>query len=1063
MVEGKGYVIRTCARTKKNHVGGNCLLVQRKGGNMSVCSFCHKGKRRLSQLDEATEVRVLTRFWEDTERRRRERDKEEQEAEILRDGLTPAEALAELLEGLGGEGNPRGERPRAQPVCVTRLANHFPGGLPPDYWDRMISSLTYLAGEHGTRPFITRRAWTDMCDVLGLSRIKGKNKQGRIRREMRKVKAGSYVRPAPKDPTPRQRREDRARTLEYVAELIWDGKLSSAVRALDSTSAPAERNADTLAALETVHPDRATMSPEAVREYLPLVQKHASEKLLNYELPSCSVKQAEDMIGRLSSGSSAGPSGLSGRRIKQLLKRCHRESGQRDRFLVGVARIVQAILQGRVTRALFASRLVALTKPKGGVRPIAVGEVLIRLAGKFASEQIKEPLGEHFAPVQFGVAVPNAVESVAAIIRAKRREGYTIISLDFANAFNAAARDALFLAHRYTLPCLSAYYEAAYEKGDGALMYGDTCIASAEGVRQGDPLSPTAFATLLHPILAEANKMCPEYVQVVAYHDDVYLIGNARAEMSTVLDYVVDTAKLIGLTPKPAKSWVCGGKYHTDYSIEGQSLPVLEDITVLGIPIGGDAYIRDRVKERADKALRLLDDCAELNLHELLMVMRHCITSKLTFLTRSLDPRLLLPLAKHFDDQVRQRLARKMRWAQGHLTQMLHVPAWAWGVGLPLLQMDTLVGGVAGPRGVKATLEAAGVVEEVTERSHFRYLRAQEHPLFQDRVTGWPSTAGEVLAGSSTSKHLRFALWGRVLDAMAPGTTSLPWGLVMGAPLEADVYAKLMRGFERPSKPPGLEKGLPVCEKISILHAYPRQYLRGSDQVLTNQLLVETGSKLPSDLMLEERPGNTCPVCRKKAVHGHGAQCSTALATKRHEKVKHACAGVCESGGMITRSEAGMRDEEIGQALSGVGKATNNHFERRTDLHIVGTQLVLENKVLNVFQAAGGDSDDILSAKAQEVRDKYSHLSVQGWRTEVVPVIVTTSGTLWLGPYVGSDGEPEEERRDPFEVLAREAEGRDKTLHLAGSKARVALALAQANLMTERQYTKALGVAVAPF
>ena len=92
---------------------------------------------------------------------------------------------------------------------------------------------------------------------------------------------------------------------------------------------------------------------------------------------------------------------------------------------------------------LCASRLTPLLKKDGGLEPIAVGDLIYRLA-------IKVLLRHHFTPdwllpTQFGVGTKGGVEpAVRAIQRAmssKLGRPYTTLTcLDFRNAFNSVDR-----------------------------------------------------------------------------------------------------------------------------------------------------------------------------------------------------------------------------------------------------------------------------------------------------------------------------------------------------------------------------------------------------------------------------------------------------------------------------------------------------------------------------------------------------------------------------------------------------------------------------------------------
>ena len=58
-------------------------------------------------------------------------------------------------------------------------------------------------------------------------------------------------------------------------------------------------------------------------------------------------------------------------------------------------------------KLLATARLIAVAKPNGGVRPIAVGETL-RLAAKCVHEATLSAVSGYVLPTQVGVKVPNA-------------------------------------------------------------------------------------------------------------------------------------------------------------------------------------------------------------------------------------------------------------------------------------------------------------------------------------------------------------------------------------------------------------------------------------------------------------------------------------------------------------------------------------------------------------------------------------------------------------------------------------------------------------------------------
>ena len=60
---------------------------------------------------------------------------------------------------------------------------------------------------------------------------------------------------------------------------------------------------------------------------------------------------------------------------------------------------------------LFGGNLIALEKKTGGIRPIAIGYVLRRLAAKCANSFATSKLASYFSPLQLGVSVRGGYEA----------------------------------------------------------------------------------------------------------------------------------------------------------------------------------------------------------------------------------------------------------------------------------------------------------------------------------------------------------------------------------------------------------------------------------------------------------------------------------------------------------------------------------------------------------------------------------------------------------------------------------------------------------------------------
>jgi len=89
---------------------------------------------------------------------------------------------------------------------------------------------------------------------------------------------------------------------------------------------------------------------------------------------------------------------------------------QSDLCRMGIIALLKDILNGnlpeRARQLLLASRLVALSKPDGKYRPIAVGELFYRLAGVIAVRKVTQDAAFLLAPYQLGVGVASCAERI---------------------------------------------------------------------------------------------------------------------------------------------------------------------------------------------------------------------------------------------------------------------------------------------------------------------------------------------------------------------------------------------------------------------------------------------------------------------------------------------------------------------------------------------------------------------------------------------------------------------------------------------------------------------------
>ena len=124
------------------------------------------------------------------------------------------------------------------------------------------------------------------------------------------------------------------------------------------------------------------------------------------------------------------------------------------------------------------SRVVALAKPDKGIRPIAIGDSLARLAGKCICRALNPTFARYFtttaatadtpAPLQLGVGIKGGTEILVHTARLllEANPTWACCSNDIRNGFNEVSRDAVLDALnaddrlRPLLPAVQRFYTA---------------------------------------------------------------------------------------------------------------------------------------------------------------------------------------------------------------------------------------------------------------------------------------------------------------------------------------------------------------------------------------------------------------------------------------------------------------------------------------------------------------------------------------------------------------------------------------------------------------------------
>ena len=350
------------------------------------------------------------------------------------------------------------------------------------------------------------------------------------------------------------------KTISRVVGLMNRGLIGKAMRTLSQGPiAPATQQ--TLSDLRLLHPRR---SGDIRRSG----ERRDIDILLTVDPQAIAA-----IVRRMCTGAAPGPSGWTAELLLPLVTD--------DECLSGLSEIIKDMCNGRLRgearERLCAAKLIGLRKqqPNGGTRPIAMGEVLYKIAGQYQLSLIPNGPGSMFPKIQFGVGIKAGIDKAfhetTMLLEEKDDQGGERMALliDFCNAFNSVSRHAIdralqkagaplarlrkFFLWSYDEPSILGFY-------DGSMLMG--VINSESGVKQGDPLGPFLFALAAQSVFEKACEEC----KGVAFLDDFTLVGSARA-LANAFRILESEAAMIGLQMNRTKCKIFAPKASKKFCI----------------------------------------------------------------------------------------------------------------------------------------------------------------------------------------------------------------------------------------------------------------------------------------------------------------------------------------------------------------------------------------------------------------------------------------------------------------------------------------------------------------
>ena len=485
--------------------------------------------------------------------------------------------------------------------------------------------------------------------------------------------------PRRKKKQPQEEVTQEVRNARRSLKLIKEGQYTRAAQALVSPGL-AEQSRATVSTMESLHPQCPRIIPRETEPSSPPMR--------------FSHEQVVKAVMTFKAGSAPGPSGLRAEHLKAATKSA--PANRTDKAVEALTKMVNVLAAGQLPEEaapyFSGARLYAGNKKSGGIRPIAVGDIIRRLVSKCFSYALAEKAASLLAPFQLGVGVRGGCEALVHTARAlledpdTPKDSLNVMQLDLINAFNVADRVTAFEEVKELFPELARWMESTYGS-QAELIFGEVIILSCQGFHQGDPLACLFFSVVLHHIIRRIAVEVPDLLLNGWFLDDGVCVGKLP-DLAKVVRIILEDGPARGLTlstrsttppGKEAKSTIwCPFLINPVQDPLGLGIRRISDtgIILLGTPLGSQTFVQERIREKIE-AVRDITNHLPLiqDSHSEFVLLRSCFSlPKVMFLLRTIPSTLHLDLWKVFDNLIRDTLTHilgstvdNIQWAQSQL------------------------------------------------------------------------------------------------------------------------------------------------------------------------------------------------------------------------------------------------------------------------------------------------------------------------------------------------------------------------------------------------------------
>jgi len=308
---------------------------------------------------------------------------------------------------------------------------------------------------------------------------------------------------------------------------------------------------------------------------------------------------------------------------------------------------------------LRAARLVAIPKTAGGIRPIAIANIWLKLAGTIALLRDKtRPCRRQYA-VGRKNGCETIIHQVMDALYDNRELGLdedddhnVVVKFDISNAFNCTLRSHVkdvLESHPVTT---QQFFRLAYGGPSPLAVFGKstyTMLSMEEGIRQGDSTSSYFFCLAVDSALAA---IVEEGYDAFMYCDDLTVVIKSQFVPQCIEDITAEFAK-IGLQVNDSKTKVFDPTRKSS-----------EPFVILGADLNGS---EEFLAQNINKQRTYFETMKSLAIHPQLKVclLRLCGGPRIRYLCSVMPPATLGALVIPFDDAVRKALIHTLQLPPG--------------------------------------------------------------------------------------------------------------------------------------------------------------------------------------------------------------------------------------------------------------------------------------------------------------------------------------------------------------------------------------------------------------